>query len=67
MTEDEIAARLRAGGLKLAFDTNAVEGDSRLSTLCDNVKQWNAKLAERSLEIVSLVVCAVVHHEKSSI
>lgn len=64
MTEDEIAERLQAGGLKLAFDTNAVEGDSRRDAICDNVKQWNARLAERSLAPVFLVVCAVVHHEK---
>jgi hypothetical protein len=64
MTEDEIAERLQAGGLKLAFDTNALEGDSRRGAICDNVKLWNARLAERSLAPVSLVVCAVVHHEK---
>jgi len=64
MTEDEIAERLRAGGLKLAFDTNAIEADSRRDAVCDSVSRWNARLAERSLALVSLVVCAVVHHEK---
>lgn len=64
MTEDEIAERLQTGGLKLAFDTNAVEGDSRRDSVCDNVKRWNDRLVVRSLAPVSLVVCAVVHHEK---
>jgi hypothetical protein len=64
MTEDEIAERLQAGGLKLSFDTNAIEGDERRDAICDNVSRWNIKLAERSLALVSLVVCAVAHHEK---
>lgn len=64
MNEDEIAGRLRTGGLKLAFDTNAIEADKRRDAVCDSVAQWNAKLAARSLLPVHLVVCAVVHHEK---
>jgi hypothetical protein len=64
MTEDEIAERLRTGGLKLAFDTNALEADRRRDAVCDNVAQWNATLVSQSLLRVQLVVCAVAHHEK---
>lgn len=64
MTEDEIAERLRSGGLKLAFDTNALEADERRDAVCDQVAQWNTKLAGQRLSPVGLVVCAVVHHEK---
>ena len=64
MTEDEITARLQAGGLKLAFDTNAVEDDPRTSRLRNKVEQWNATLASRKLARVRLIACALVHHEK---
>ncbi|MFS8066765.1 MAG: hypothetical protein ACMG6S_10370 [Byssovorax sp.] len=64
MTEDEITERLQAGGLKLAFDTNAVEDDPRTSRLRNKIEQWNATLASRKLARVRLIACALVHHEK---
>lgn len=64
MTEDEIAERLHAGGLKLAFDTNAIEDDPRTSRLRNDVVQWSSTLASRDLAQVRLIACAVVHHEK---
>lgn len=64
MTEDDIAELLRSGGVRLAFDTNAVEGDRRRDAVCNKVSQWNRKLSDQHLLPVRLVVCAVAHHEK---
>ncbi len=64
VTEDDIADLLRSGDVRLAFDTNAVEGDRRRDAVCNKVLQWNRKLSDQHLLPVRLVVCAVAHHEK---
>jgi hypothetical protein len=64
VTRDEIAARLSGGGLKLAFDTNALYFDRRLVALCSDTEVWNERLERRALPRVQLVVCTVAHAEK---
>lgn len=64
MTQDEIAMRLRLGGLALAFDTNAIYFDRKFIKLCNAIKLYNERLAEQSRQAVRLLVCAVAHAEK---
>lgn len=64
MTKDEIAARIRRGGLALAFDTNALYVDRRLIALCAQIARCNERLRQRGLKPARLIVCAVAHVEK---
>ena len=64
MTPPEIAARLRPGGMALAFDTNALFGEGSLFAVCSAVARHNEHLAERRAPPVHLVVSAVAHAEK---
>lgn len=64
MTPQEIAARLRPGGIALAFDTNALFGEGSLFAVCSAVARHNERLAARDLPPVRLVVSAVAHAEK---
>lgn len=64
MTPDEIATRLRAGGVRLAFDTNAMYFDKRLIAVCTAITRWNERLAARGQQPVALLVCTVAHAEK---
>jgi hypothetical protein len=60
----DILAHLRSGGVKLAFDTNALSGKRRLGALCESVRHWNEQLAARTLPEVKLFVCTVAHFEE---
>lgn len=64
MNDAELDVRLRQGGLRLAFDTNAVTADRKFIHLCNDVSRWNEKLEEQSLAKVQVVVCTVVYIEK---
>lgn len=64
MTPDEIAARLRGGGVKLAFDTNALYSEHALGEVCNNVSRWNDRLAALGHGAVELIICTVAHAEK---
>ncbi|UQA56781.1 hypothetical protein [Polyangium aurulentum] len=64
MTGVDITAQLRSGGVKLAFDTNALSGKKRLGALCTRVKHWNEQLSARTLPEVKLLVCTVAHFEE---
>ena len=64
MTPEEIAERLRPGGVALAFDTNALFGEGSLFAVCNAVSRHNDYLAARGLPPVRLVVSAVAHAEK---
>lgn len=64
MNADEIAARMRPGGLTLAFDTNALFAEQILLGTCNDVARLNDRLAASSLPALRLVVCAVAHAEK---
>jgi len=60
----DITAQLRGGGVKLAFDTNALSGKRRLGALCARVRHWNMALSARTLPEVKLLVCTVAHFEE---
>lgn len=62
--QEEFAALLRLGGVALAFDTNALFFDRRLTEVCNDVARHNEHLAARALPPVRLVVSAVAHAEK---
>ncbi len=64
MNDAELEARLRQGGLRLAFDTNAVTADRKFNNLCNDVSRWNLMLEEQNLPKVQLIVCTVAHIEK---
>jgi hypothetical protein len=64
VTPQEIAARLRPGGVALAFDTNALFGEGSLFAVCNDVARHNEHLATRGLLPVRLVVSTVAHTEK---
>lgn len=64
MTPEEIAVRLRDGGATLAFDTNALFGETTLFGVCNSVAQYNVRLAARTLPPVALMVSAIAHAEK---
>ena len=64
MTPQEIAARLRPGGLAFAFDTNALFGNTSLFAVCSDVARHNDYLAAHSLPPVRLVISTVAHTEK---
>lgn len=57
----ELEARLRAGGLTLAFDTNAVENHRAFLDACDAIQRLNAR---REAQKIGLAVYAVAHGEK---
>lgn len=64
MNVEECSQRLREGGLRLSFDTNALYGNKRLIALCGEVSRWNERLKARGLLPVRLAVCTVAHAEK---
>jgi hypothetical protein len=64
VTRDEIAARIRAGGLSLAFDTNALWNDRKFIAVSGDINRYNARLAARDAPPVRMIVCAVAHSEK---
>jgi hypothetical protein len=64
VTGVDILAELRGGGVKFAFDTNALSGKRRLGALCMRVKHWNVQLTARTLPEVKLFVCTVAHFEE---
>lgn len=64
MTREEIAARLRLGGVALAFDTNAMFGEACLFAVCNDVSRHNERLRVRGLPPSRLLVSAVAHTEK---
>ena len=64
MKRDDIATRLRDGSAVLAFDTNAVYGDSRLFTLCDRIEEHNVRQEAVGRSRVRLVISTVAYAEK---
>lgn len=64
MNGEELTNRLREGGLKLAFDTNALFIDRKFTALCGVVSRWNEQLSAGRKQPVRLVVCTVAHAEK---
>jgi predicted nucleic acid-binding protein len=60
----EISARLAAGGLALAFDTNALFSDRALIAVCSDVARVNDRLSRRGLRPLRLLTSAVAHAEK---
>lgn len=64
MTGDELSARLAAGGVALAFDTNAVFAERRLMALCGRVARHNRRLGAAGRAPVRLVISTVAHAEK---
>jgi hypothetical protein len=64
VTGDEIAARLKGGGIKLAFDTNALWDTRRHIKLCSAVQRLNVELHHRARLPVALIVCTIAHAEK---
>lgn len=64
MTSEELATRLRRGGVALAFDTNALFGERSLFAVCSDVARHNDHLAVGGLPPVRLVVSALAHAEK---
>ena len=64
MNDAELEARLRQGGLQLAFDTNAMVADRTFNKLCNDISRWNLLLDEQKLPKMHLVVCTVAHIEK---
>ena len=64
MTGEELETRLGAGGLALAFDTNAVYRDRRLIALCDRVSLHNRRLEAASKPLVRLLISTVAYAEK---
>jgi hypothetical protein len=61
---EECSQRLRTGGSKFSFDTNALYADRRLIEVCGNVSRWNDRLKEQGRPPVYLAVCTVAHAEK---
>lgn len=57
----ELQARLKAGGLTLAFDTNAVENHRPFLDACDAIQRLNARTEAQK---IGLAVYAVAHGEK---
>ncbi len=64
MNDADIEERLRQGGLRLAFDTNALTADRKFKDLCNDVSRWNLMLEAQARPKVQLVVCTVAHIEK---
>jgi len=64
VNDAELETRLRQGGLRLAFDTNAVTADRKFNNLCNDFSRWNLMLEAKNLPKVQLVVCIVAHIEK---
>jgi hypothetical protein len=64
VNEADIVERLRQGGLRLAFDTNALVADQKFTDLCNDVSRWNVRLEAVGRPIVQLIVCTVAHVEK---
>jgi hypothetical protein len=64
VNDAELEARLRQGGLQLAFDTNALTADRKFRNLCNDISRWNLMLEAQKLPKVRLVVCTVAHIEK---
>jgi hypothetical protein len=64
VTRDEIASRLRAGGIALAFDTNAIWSMVRLTRICDAMKRHNEHVESAGRAPVRLVVSTIAHAEK---
>jgi hypothetical protein len=60
----EISARLAAGGLALAFDTNALFPDGQFIRVCNDVARMNERLSRRGLPPLRLLASAVAHTEK---
>lgn len=64
MTKDEIAARMRNGGVALAFDTNAIYDDRRFIKFCDRLAMYNLRLDTARNPGIRLIISAVAHAEK---
>lgn len=64
MTPQEMAARLRPGGVALAFDANALFGEGSLFAVCSDIARHNEHLAARGQPPVRLVVSTIAHTEK---
>lgn len=64
MTRDALAARLRTGGVALAFDTNAIWSRDRLTKLCDAIKRHNEHVEAAGRARVRLLVSTIAHAEK---
>jgi hypothetical protein len=64
VNEEECAQRLRAGGLKLSFDTNALYAEKKLLGLCGDVARWNLRLTAQGRPPVHLAVSTAAHAEK---
>jgi hypothetical protein len=64
VTPDEVTQRLRSGGIKLSFDTNALFAPRKLATLCADVARWNEHLSRQKRDPVQLAVCAAAHAER---
>lgn len=58
----ELEARLRVGGLTLAFDTNALESHQHFFNACDAIRLLNAP--RQNGQKIGLAVYAVAHGEK---
>lgn len=63
MTEAELDQRLASGGLKLAFDTNALVGFKRLVGVATQAAKLNARLQAAARPPVALAVSALAHAE----
>lgn len=63
MTPEEIATKLRQGGQRLAFDTNAMWNLSRFMRLCTSLQRLNYQLEGVERKSHELIVCTVAHTE----
>ena len=66
MKKDDLATRMRQGGVALAFDTNAVYDDRGLFDLCDRIERYNLRhdTAAPPRPRIRLVISAVAYAEK---
>lgn len=64
MKSDDLANRMRQGGVALAFDTNAVYDDRGLFNLCDQIALYNIRHDEAARPRIRLLITAVAYAEK---
>lgn len=64
MTRDEILARLRGGGVTLAFDTNALSGLRRLAALSEAVRRHSERNTSEGRAGIGMMVSTVAHAER---
>lgn len=63
MTPEVLAAKLRDGGARIAFDTNAMWNLGRFARLCSTLQRLNFRLEGENKQPHELIVCVLAHGE----